>query len=79
MQEKFNVVMKEKYKYSILSVCQTLHMLNTGALDGVSSDDEEDLLKWLRNRYETWNKGYETEYDCKVFELIGIVLKEREL
>lgn len=73
--------MTEDREPGILATCETLHMLATGSLDGVSQDEMLRLETYLQRRLDGWNHrtGYNplhNLYDTTVRQLATIATAE---
>lgn len=67
----------EKYDYSILEVCETLHMAKTGAADPLSDEDSAKLRAYLITRRMDWYSPT-CDYDLAVWNLMTAALEEYE-
>ncbi len=65
--------MKDRYKHSILDVCETLHGDATGTSDPIPDEKRTELVKWLQWRIETWTLPI-SEYDDCVHKLVCAAL-----
>lgn len=67
----------EKYDYSILEVCETLHMAKTGSSDPLTDDESVRLRAFLITRRMDWS-ATTSKYDQAVWDLMSAALKEYE-
>lgn len=66
--------LKRKYEYSILELCEKLHMANTGAGD-LTTDEFNLYILTLQDRLDKWIES-SSEYDEIIHSLIVKTLKE---
>lgn len=62
-----------RHQFSILRLCEILHMYSNGALEGCRPESMYVALAYLRWRYENWNEsiGNNANYDQNVEWLVG--------
>ena len=68
----------ERYDYSILEICETLHMAKTGTADPLTEEESTKLRAFLVTRQLDWHPSHLScvGYDGAVFALINAALKE---
>jgi hypothetical protein len=69
-----------KYQFSILAICEKLHMSQSGAGDRLTKEETLDLKTWLNERLIDWHDTPQSAlYDNVVRTLIIATIQEREL
>lgn len=70
--------MTTRYEYSILNVCEELHMNLNNTSDTLSEQDMEMVANYLQYRLDGWTRGIPSteKYDNAVKELMKAVLEE---
>lgn len=68
----------EKYEYSILQLCEKLHMAKNGSADPLTMEESIRLRAFLVTRILDWDKSHPraVAYDSAVFGLIHATLGE---
>ena len=67
-----------KYTYSVLDMCQDIHMSKSGAGDPLTPDEALEKITTLSTRLANWEEGSNSSraYDLAVKNLIQVTLKE---
>lgn len=68
------------HKKGILTLCQDLHMTNTGSYEDMDDAEYEMALDFLKYKYSNWESGLPQykEYEFAVRFLIGATILECE-
>lgn len=65
----------DKYKYSVVAVCESLHSAIKGSGDPLSEEETAELAKWLALRLDRWDSPC-SEYDSAVYSMGKATLNE---